>query len=244
MPQNPEIAARWPLGTLGPLLRGSGFWPRSISDASVAALVSSGHFEHFAKGRRIATRTERSLSMHMVLAGSIRILMQSSDGQEFLIAFIGPGNFCELLPCLDGQPSAYDIYAHSESDVLTIEAADLRALMKSNLEIQDAIVQILCLRLRLSFDGIEQFAVWSPRARLAARLLGLVKSHGSRHPDGTEIEAHFGQEVLAAMVGLSRQRTNKILREFEDAGILSLAYRHIVVRDTDRLRDELRNQDD
>ncbi len=237
MSRSTDIGLAWPTAKLAALLR-AGVWP-DLSDNAVAALRSVGRFVDIPEGRQIASRAEPIARLYLVLTGAVRLCMRTSDDREFVAALTQPGNLCFLVACLDGRLSQYDAYAQIPTTALAVGAGELRALMQQNAELQNAVLMLLCRRLRQSFNGLEQFAMWTPRARLAACLLGLARSGGQSQGEDSEITSHLQQASLAAMIGVSRPRTNKMLKALEEAGVLRLGYGRITIRDPGRLRDEL-----
>ena len=230
------VQREWPEARIGALLKRDRDWPRDFSVSGLSALIAKAHVSRFRRSSRIADQTDGISQWGIVLSGLVRISTDTAVGRRVLVDLMPPGRHFGLLSCLDRQSKVHDNYAEAESEVLLLRADVLRGLLKSNAEINAAVIGLLCARLRATMRGLEQFSAWTPRERLAARLYGLVRDIGSKHPDGVEIAAHPPQEALAAMIGLSRQRTNTILRDFEKRGVLSLDYGRIIVRDLALLR--------
>jgi CRP-like cAMP-binding protein len=74
------------------------------------------------------------------------------------------------------------------------------------------------------------------KRRCIASILRLADCRFSDRPGGRPIEAPLSQEELAAISNLSRTSVSTIVRDLEDAGLITLGYRTIVLVDTDRLR--------
>jgi CRP-like cAMP-binding protein len=62
----------------------------------------------------------------------------------------------------------------------------------------------------------------------------LAASYGEAQ--ASQRELHLPQEQLAAMLGLSRQTTNHLLKELEARGVLRLSYAGIEILDAHGLR--------
>jgi len=82
--------------------------------------------------------------------------------------------------------------------------------------------------------NIEQMSLMPASARLAHRLLMIAEGYG-------EIEQarrvlHLPQEDLAAMLGLSRQTINSLLKMLEQQGVIELSYGAIEILDFNGLR--------
>jgi CRP/FNR family cyclic AMP-dependent transcriptional regulator len=77
------------------------------------------------------------------------------------------------------------------------------------------------------------------RVRLAGRLLILLEEHGEVTSDGVMLETRLSQNDFAQLAMGSRQRVNKIFREWVERGILSMVGENYLVTDMERLRAEL-----
>ena len=89
-------------------------------------------------------------------------------------------------------------------------------------------------KLRLSFIGLEQLSLMPASARLAHRLLMMVEGYGDTEHSKRVLQ--LPQEDLAAMLSLSRQTTNGLLKELQAQGIVRLGYGEIEILDAQRLR--------
>lgn len=68
--------------------------------------------------------------------------------------------------------------------------------------------------------------------RVARRLLTFI----GLYSDDRLIFSDLSQADLATMYGLSRQTLNKVLKAFQDEGLIATAYRRIEILDVDGLR--------
>lgn len=78
----------------------------------------------------------------------------------------------------------------------------------------------------------------APEARVRARLAELLLLQRPLVPQGGPVTLKVSQVNLAAMIGVSRQTLNKLLKQLEKRGLIEIAFRSIRVMDPERLRDE------
>ena len=231
-----ELARRWTPDRIATTLKKCRDWPSDISLSAVSSLLSKGRLVRFPPDARISDQGDKQARWGIILSGLVRTSSQSLGGQAYHVDLIGPGSHFGLRACLDQKTKVHDTTAELQTDVLVVSAEVLRSLIKSDADLNALVIFALCGRLRYVTHGLEQFSAWTHRARVAARLCGLARSIGRPHEAGVEIATHLSQDTLAEMIGLSRQRTNKLLRDFERDGILVLNYNRIIVRDLTRLR--------
>lgn len=122
-----------------------------------------------------------------------------------------------------------------------IGQAAIQGIVQKNSLISEAMMQLLCGRMQMLLAVTEQFATWTPRARLAWRLLEMARILGEDRDGMTVV---VSQDALASMISLSRQRTNMLLRQFEAEGWLKIGYRQISDIKLDKLRELLIQPED
>jgi len=222
---------KWTSGEVTKLIVQSGTLKRALTETAVAALMAKGSILSFSKGTLILQRGEQMPRFFVLLSGTARLAAHTMHGREFISMFLEPGNFWGVHPCLDEVGESHDALAQTDVQVLAVPAQNLRDLMWENREIQEALISLLCARLRMAVDVAEQFVTWTPRARLAWRVLAMAKSHGNEAIETGQTDIPVSQEALASMINLSRQRTNILLKEMQAEGLLSVEYGRLRVLD-------------
>lgn len=226
----------WSTENIAAVVVSAGTQKNDLSVEAISALRTKGQIKKYDRDTLITQRGTKLPRFFLLLSGTTRLTAHTMNGNEFVSAYVEPGNFWGVHPCLAEVSETHDAVAVSDVVALVIEARDLRDLMWEHREIQEAMVQFLCSRLRMVVQVAEQFATWTPRARLAWRITEMVKSHGVKQPETGEVDISVSQEALASMINLSRQRTNLLLKEFERQGVLGIKYSGIKVLDQDGLR--------
>lgn len=236
----PKPESKWTSTAIAELVSAAGDLRDGLSTEAIDALCDKGQIRHFPKGCTILEREAEEPRFFLCLSGSVRLTAVTEDGREFISIFMAPGKIWGVHPCLDGTPETHDSRADTDCDLLMVTASNLRDLMWENRELQEAMTEILCKRLRLALNVLEQFATWNPRQRLAWRILQILRSNGGGgHSDAARQSISVSQEAVASMIALSRQRTNKLLKEFEQEGFVKIDYGSIRVLDESGLESVL-----
>jgi CRP/FNR family cyclic AMP-dependent transcriptional regulator len=194
---------------------------------NLSRLASYAHTKSVSAGTRIFEKGDPGTSLFAVLRGTVRISNQSADGKDAVLNMISAGGIFGEIALLDGQPRTADAFAVSECELMQIDRRDFVPLVKANPEIALKLIEILCGRIRHTSEQVEDMTFLDLPGRLAKTLLWLTAQQGSS-PAG---KVSITQREIGQIIGMSRESTNKQLREWEDRKWVRLERGGVVVLD-------------
>lgn len=224
-----------PIPPLHHIVRMSYGWFAGLPEGLQALMLARAQQRALVSGERLYTRGEISDGFFGVVKGSIRVSGMSADKRETVLDFYGPGSWIGEVSMLDGLPRTHDANAHDDALILHVPSKDMEELMAAHPQLSRALATLLALRLRILLMALEQYSVQSLEQRLASRLLILAGPYGAASVEGLRIELHLPQEILAQLIGATRQRVNQILKTWEAEFILEQQYGRILLRDQGKL---------
>ena len=232
----------WAIGPQHPGLRGDenaalqgGHWFAGLSAPLRHAILARATVRHVAAGDVIARRGDAHVSWIGVVRGAVRLGASLSDGRDFTLDFIGPGQWFGDIALIDDQASELDMIAHVAATLLVVPQSELRRLIATHDELRDAFLQLNCQRLRHVYRRYEELHSLTLAQRLARQIQRLAHRFGRPVAAGTSIDLPISQGDLAAMVGGSRQRVNGAWRQMRVLDMVELVRSRLVVRDEARL---------
>lgn len=193
--------------------------------------LARGKIERYRDGDILAMRGQPMEALLFVLTGSLEIGMVTNAGKRFVIRYLEPGQLQGIIPVIDGKDSIHDVRAHGEAVVLLIPRAVFVDAVGRDPALAQALLRLFCARSRARYDDAAFNALGALRTRVARTLLSLLPAYGLPRGDTVKISLRLSQDELASLVGVSRQRLNKELNDFESKGLISLSYSHIEVVD-------------
>ena len=113
---------------------------------------------------------------------------------------------------LDGRPRTADALAVSDCELMQIDRRDFVPLVTQKPEIALKLIEILCGRIRRTSEQVEDMTFLDLPGRLAKTLLWLSAQSGSSPTRKVSIT----QREIGQIIGMSRESTNKQLREWEE----------------------------
>jgi CRP/FNR family cyclic AMP-dependent transcriptional regulator len=161
-------------------------------------------------GATIFSKGEPGQSMFAVLRGTVKICAPSADGKDAVFNFIAEGGIFGEIALLDGHPRTADAIAATSCELLMIDRRDFLPLLRSYPELAVRIIDVLCARLRQTSEQVEDIVFLDLPHRLAKALLRLS---GDKAPTGGKIA--ITQQEVGDVIGMSRESTNRQLRDWE-----------------------------
>ena len=158
-----------------------------------------------------------------------------------MLAELGPGAVFGEIALLDGGPRTADVAAVTNCTLLVFERRDFVPLLEHNWPLAEAVLKMVCERLRRADAYIADLAFSDLPGRLAKTLV--ARAH--RGPGGAAV-VDDTQGALAAMIGGSREAVNRCLRKWEKAGLIAMSAGRIVLADPEacaRLAGEVKERD-
>jgi CRP-like cAMP-binding protein len=98
------------------------------------------------------------------------------------------------------------------------------------------IMAVLAQRIRNLNSQLKSVILFKPQARLAQTLLKLMSTHGSEVQEGWQISIPLTQPELAEMVRVSTGTISRLLRDFREAGIVSMEGQRYLIHKPEELR--------
>ena len=216
------------------VLQASG-WFAGLPDDLQTWLADTARPLALQAGQCLFARGAAASGLYYVVDGAIRITNTSADGREALLALAESPMWFGESGLFDG--AAHDHDASAENTALLLHAGQgaLLDLLAREPRHWRAFGVLLAQKLRLAFIGLESAALLPPSARLARRLVAIAVGYGdARARSKRVIEVQQGQ--LAAMLALSRQTVNQILKGFEARGFVRLSRGSIEILDFEQFR--------
>jgi CRP-like cAMP-binding protein len=211
---------------------------RFFSDWSVAQLdrlAAASHVRHLADGEMVLQAGVAADHLVAIARGSLLSQRTLKNGKTVLIGYLLEGQVTGHLAVLDGDPPALDAVANGQTDVIIVPGAAFRDIVSNDLVRLMSIVQSLCRRTRLDYEGIILRAGNSITCQIAKLFSYLAR--GTQEGDGGlhDLDVGVTQDQIAAQLGCTRQTVNRVIAQMIRDGILMRAYGRIRIRDMPRL---------
>jgi CRP/FNR family transcriptional regulator, cyclic AMP receptor protein len=175
----------------------------------------------FRRGEVIFHAGDPGDALFILVSGEVKIALPSEEGDEAILATLGPGDVFGELAVLDGAPRSATASALVATEAVILPRDRLRELVATEPAVRDSLLAALAGELRRLTTHVEDLHFLDMTGRLAARLVRLAREAGATASDGAiRLRPTLTQAELASMVGCTRQSVNKLLGQFADDGLV------------------------
>jgi CRP/FNR family cyclic AMP-dependent transcriptional regulator len=219
-------------------------WFEGLPEKAHLRLAEASSLHDYQKGSYIYTIGDATKDAYCVLSGRVRLQLTSTIGQVFALRDLEHETWLGEQFMAHDFPTTIDARVLERAAVVAIPRAVVLAVGDEHPLMYKNIFTQSMLRSRGIWRLLVGMAFYPLRSRLAGRLLALIEEHGQQGAEGVSIDINMSQTDFAQLSLGSRQRTNKILSEWRETGIIEVRSNHYVIRDLDALRAELELKDD
>ncbi len=211
-----------------------GAWFRDLPEALRRALLDAARPRALAAGERLFARGDPPDGMFAIVEGRVRVGSVAASGREAILAMVEAPQWFGEIALFDDLPRTQDATAETDSRLLHVDLATLRAMLRDTPQHWHCFGLLLAQRLRHAFDAIEEAALLPPLARVARRLVLIARGFGA-FDDRSRRIVDVPQDQLARMLSMSRQTVNQLLGELAATGAIRLARGGVEIVDLDAL---------
>ncbi len=180
----------------------------------------------YPKGSVILFEHDPGDSLFVVRSGRVKVVLIGEDGREVILGVLGVGEHFGELSLIDDRPRSAHVIAMEDSTLLVLRREDFRMRVESSPKVAWALLSELSRRLRRADDKIGGLVLLDVPGRIARLLLDLADETG-----GAAIEKSLTHQTIAQMIGASRETVSRAMKDFQDAGWITVERRRIALAD-------------
>jgi len=206
-------------------------WPllADLPAEDVRELLAIARRRTFSKGEVVFHRDDPAESLHLIVRGRFGARVLTPLGDTVLLDVLGPGQaFGELALLAADERRSATVSALEDGETRSVYRDDFALLQRSHPGVKDVLLRLLAEQLRRASDRIVEAHYVDAETRVRRRVAELAKTS----PTGA---VALTQEDLAAMGGTSRATVNRVLRDEEKRGTVTLQRGRTTVLDAEDL---------
>ena len=188
------------------------------------AIDKSSNYRSISAGTTIVHGGDVCNELYQICSGEARYCSVDTQGRETVAAFVKEGDWIGLSELFTGLPAMSDVEATRNVRLRVIRKPDFELLIDQHPVIARQLLRLLSLRFSaMYYLNVDRTAL-SLKERAVKTLYTLSFSHGKHGQNEDDILIELSQEELGKVLAVSRQNLNRVLKELEREGLLSLSY--------------------
>jgi CRP/FNR family cyclic AMP-dependent transcriptional regulator len=206
-----------------------------LGDDALTDVATRMTRRRYHKGEVIFHEGDPGDALHLVLNGRIKIGRLSAGGDESIVTSIGPGEIFGELVLLDGAPRSATATALEATETLALGRQAFASLVDAGQSFRWALLGGIAQHHRRLTDQLAEAHFLDLAGRLARQLVRLAGEAAPGQERDVRLGRLYTQSELAAMIGGTRPRVNRLVGEFVDLGLIRIEPDDLVVVDIQAL---------
>jgi CRP-like cAMP-binding protein len=199
---------------------------RELDRAAVRGFAEYTRERKFSKGAMIVAEGDPGDSLFVVRSGEVKVVLAGEDGRDVILNVLNVGDHFGELALIDGRPRSAHVIATQASSLLMLSRADFRRQVEQSPQVAWGLMVELSRRLRQADGTIGSLVLLDVPGRVAKVLL----EHATPGEPATLVK-QLTHQVIAQMIGASRETVSRAMAEFQEKGIISVQRRLVTVTD-------------
>jgi len=193
------------------------FW-NNISQSEQQYILQSSSEISYKKGGNVHSGENDCVGILLVKSGMLRTYLLSEEGKEITLYRLYPGDVCVLSASCILKTITFDVFIDAEEDshILLVSSPDLLKITEENPYVQNYFLKTATERFSDVMWAMQQILFMSFDKRLAIFLLDELSKTG-------ESTIRLTHEQIAKYIGSAREVVSRMLKYFENEGIVKLS---------------------
>jgi CRP/FNR family transcriptional regulator, cyclic AMP receptor protein len=180
----------------------------------------------YPRGSVILFENDPGDSLFVVRQGRVKVVLIGEDGREVILGVLGVGDHFGELSLIDDRPRSAHVIAMEDSHLLVLRRDDFRKRVELSSAVAWSLLTELSRRLRRADEKIGGLVLLDVPGRIARLLLDLAEEGGAN-----TIDKPLTHQTIAQMIGASRETVSRAMKDFQDAGWITVERRRIGLAD-------------
>lgn len=214
-------------------------WFQNLPGEALAELAAAAGFKDLPVGSYIYEQGRPTTEIFCVVEGRVRVSLLSPNGHEFALIEREPGTWFGEPGLVNDEGRIIEATAIEFTRLLVIPREVVLSIGGRYPRMYENLFRYSQGILRSLHELIGGILFYPLKARVAGRLMHLCEEHGEPSDGGVLLDIKVSQNDFARLALGSRQRVNRVFRDWASRGLVEMRADHIWVRDLHQLEQEI-----
>jgi len=222
-----------------PTIIARSLWFSDLPADAQQELCLAATLRHMPNNSMLWRPGDKITDVFCVLIGQVRLNITSALGQEFTILDMENEYWFGDVALIDADTRFSNAQIIGDATLLVIPRTSVQSVGERWPALYKGFFVESSNRISQLFDLMGGMLFYPLRVRLAGRILELIRIHGEQKPEGTYLNVNLSQNDFARLSLGSRQRINKIFREWNEQGIIQMRNDQYFIENMEALEKEI-----
>jgi CRP/FNR family transcriptional regulator, cyclic AMP receptor protein len=195
---------------------------RGLPETDLCQIRARLHNKIFPANTTLMTAEQPGEVVYLIASGTVKVHVEQLSGRDVLIAILGPGEIIGELSVFAPHERSASVLTLESSRLLWTDSATFKNWLKTLPLLAFNLADILATRLRQANEQIQALAALDTESRVARQIVSFAEKYGQPGANrDVYIPIRLTQSDIAALVGATREHTNKILVSYKERGYIS-----------------------
>jgi CRP/FNR family transcriptional regulator len=186
-----------------------------LNDAELEEIIHNIIVKQFRKNETILYEEDTGEFMYIILMGKVKVIKTTVDGKEIIMAMHKSGSFFGEMALIDGKTAPASVIATEDSLIALISKEDFLSIVFNQNKVTKNMMEILCSRLRKSWDTIQLLNFNNATQRTKMLFLMLVDEYGVKDKQGITLNIKLTHQDISDMTGLTRETVTRVIDKLQ-----------------------------
>jgi len=208
------------------------FWGH-LTDEDKMFVCQNTEVISYHPGQNIHSADTQCIGVLFVKSGCLRVYIMSEEGKEVTLYRISPGEVCILSASCVLSEITFDVYVDAEelSEAVVLNAFAFSKLIEKNIYVENFSNKMKAIRFSDVMWTMQQILFFSFDKRLAIFLYEELIKNGPI--------IRYSHMEIAKYLGSAREVVSRMLKYFENEGIVKVSRKEIEIIDKKKLMNRL-----
>jgi CRP/FNR family cyclic AMP-dependent transcriptional regulator len=216
----------------------------SLTDDEISLIRKKLSVKRFKKNEVILFEKDTSKYMYIIIKGKVKVIQTTEDGKEIFLAVHRAGEFFGEMSFIDGKTSPATVTAAEDCLINIISKNEFYSIINNHKKILYNLLQILCSRLRESWEKIQLLNLKNASERLKNLFFILSNKYGETTPKGITLNIKLTHQEIAEMTGMARETVTRVIDKWHKDGEIHILGNKLIQLSANFLQNDLNLIDD
>lgn len=205
-----------------------------LSSSELNALARKCRWCRYSAGQQIIGHQDESKDVYFIVAGRVRVIVNSASGKEVMFRDLDAGTTFGELSAIDGEVRSASVVALAPTVLATMSADYFHRVLQSHPDVARRLMTYLVGLVRRLSDRVVEFSILAVKNRIHAELLRLARDQGYDGNTAVIVPAPTHAEI-ASRVSTHREAVTRELNALARDGLIRRERRGLVIDDVAHL---------